>query len=49
MLEACGFSLLWMFLPVDGVGLVVFQGFLVREPCVSVLVGGAGSLLSGVQ
>ena len=26
-----------------------FQGFMVREACVSVLVGGAGSLLSGVQ
>ena len=25
------------------------QGFLVREACISVLVGGAGSLLSGVQ
>ena len=32
-----------------GVGLVTCQGFLVREACVGVLVGGAGSLLSGVQ
>ena len=32
-----------------GVGRVACQGFLVREPCVSVLVGGAGSLLSEVQ
>ena len=32
-----------------GVGVVVFQVFLVREVCVSVLVGGAGSLFSGVQ
>ena len=32
-----------------GVGQVPFQGFLVREACVGVLVGGAGSLLSGVQ
>ena len=32
-----------------GVGLVVCQGFLVREACVGVLVGGAGFLLSGVQ
>ena len=32
-----------------GVGRVAFQGFLVREACVSVLVGGAGFLLSGVQ
>jgi len=28
---------------------VVCQGFLVREACVGVLVGGAGFLLSGVQ
>ena len=32
-----------------GVGQVACQGFLVRETCVSVLVGGAGFLLSGVQ
>ena len=32
-----------------GFGLVACQGFLVREACVRVLVGGAGSLLSGVQ
>ena len=32
-----------------GVGQVACQGFLVREACVSVLVGGAGYLLSGVQ
>ena len=32
-----------------GSGLVVSQGFLVREACVLVLVGGAGFLLSGVQ
>ena len=31
------------------VGRVVCQGFLVREACVGVLVGGAGSLLSGMQ
>ena len=49
MLEVYGSSLLWRFLPVDGVGQVACQGFLVREACVSVLVGGAGSLLSGVQ
>ena len=29
-----------------GVGQVACQGFLVREACVSVLVGGAGFLLS---
>ena len=33
----------------EGVGLVACQGFLVREACVGVLVGGAGFLLSGVQ
>ena len=43
------FSLLWSFLAVGGVGLVSCQGFLVREVCVGVLVGGAGFLLSGVQ
>ena len=43
------FSLLWSFLTVGGVVLVVCQGFLVREACVSVLVGGGGFLLSGVQ
>ena len=32
-----------------GVGQVACQGFLPREACVSVLVGGAGFLLSGVQ
>jgi len=49
MLEVCGSSLLWRFLPVCGVGRVARQGFLVREDCIGVLVGGAGSLLSGVQ
>ena len=49
MLEVCGFSLLWRFLPVGGVGQVVCQGFLVRETCIGVLVGGAGSLLFGIQ
>ena len=43
------FSLLWSFLTTGGVVLVACQGFLVREVCVSVLVGGAGFLLSGVQ
>ena len=33
----------------DVVGQVACQGVLVREACVSVLVGGAGFLLSGVQ
>ena len=40
----CGVSSL-----VGGVVSVACQGFLVREACVSVLVGGAGFLLSGVQ
>ena len=43
------FSLLWRFLTVSEVVWVACQGFLVREACVSVLVGGAGFLLSGVQ
>ena len=33
----------------DGFVQVACQGFLVREACVSILVGGAGFLLSGVQ
>ena len=37
------------FLALGGVVWVACQGFLVREACVSVLVGGAGLLLSGVQ
>ena len=49
MLEVCGSPLLWRFLPVDEVGRVACQGFLVMEACVGVLLGGAGSLLSGVQ
>ena len=49
MLEVCGSSLLWRFLPVGGVGRVACQGYLVREACIGVLVGGAGSVLSGVQ
>ena len=40
----CGVSSLWV-----GVVLVACQGFLVREACVGVLVGGAGFPLSGVQ
>ena len=32
-----------------GVGKVACQGFLVREACVGVPMGGAGFLLSGVQ
>ena len=40
---------MWKLLPVGGVGQVACQGFLVREACVGVLVGGVGSLLIGVQ
>jgi len=43
------FSLLWNFLTMGGVVPVAYQGFLVREACVGVLVGGAGLLLSEVQ
>ena len=49
MLEVCGSSLLWRLLPMGGVGLVACQVFLVKEACIGVLVGGAGSLLSRVQ
>ena len=49
ILAVCGSSLSWRFLPVVGVGQVASQGFLVREAYVGVLVGGAGSHLSGVQ
>ena len=43
------FSLLWSFFTVGGVVPVAYQGFLVREACVGVLVAGAGFLLSEVQ
>ena len=43
------FSLLCSFLAVGGVVSVACQGFLVREACVGVLVGGDGFILSGVQ
>ena len=36
-------------LPEGGVGWMACQGFLVREAYVDVIVGRAGSLLSGVQ
>ena len=49
ILAVGGSSLLWRFLAVCGVGRVACQDFLAREACVSVLVGGAGFLLSGVQ
>ena len=43
------FSLLWSFLAVGGVVRMACQGILVKEACFSVLVGGNGFLLSGVQ
>ena len=43
------FSLLWHFLALCGFVQVACQGFLVREACVGVLVGGDGFLLSGEQ
>ena len=43
------FFLLWHFLAAGGVVWVACQGFLFREACVGVLVGGAGFLPSGVQ
>ena len=49
ILAVGGSSLLCRFLAVGGVGQVACQGFLVREACDGVLVGGAGFLLSGVQ
>ena len=42
------FSLLWRFLTVGRAVWLVCQGFLVREACVTVLVGGAGFIPSGV-
>ena len=47
--EFVEFSLLWSFLTLGVVVLVACQGFLVKEACVRVLVGGGGFLLSGVQ
>ena len=49
MLEVCGSSLLWWFLPEGRVGQVACQGFLVREAYIGVLVGGDRYLVSGVQ
>ena len=49
ILVVCGSFILWRFLPVDGVGQLTHQGFLVREACVGVLGHGTGFLLSGVQ
>ena len=35
--------------PVGQPGQVACQGFMVKEACINVLLGGTGSLLSGVQ
>ena len=43
------FSLLWHFLTVCGFVQVACQGFLVREACVGVLVGGISSLWSAMK
>ena len=43
------FFLLWSFLAVGGVVEVACQGLLIKEPCVSILVSGAGFFLSGVE
>ena len=49
MLEVSVSSSLWGLLSLGGAGRVTCQGFLVREACVGFMVGGAGSLFSGVQ
>ena len=49
ILAVCGVLFIVELLTVGGVVWVAYQGFLVREACVGVLVGGAGFLLSGVQ
>ena len=49
VLVVSGSFLLCRFLTVGGVGQLACQVFLVREACVSVLMGGTGFLLSGVQ
>ena len=49
VLEVCGSSALRRLLPVDGVGQLVYQSFLVTEACICVLMVRAESLLSGVQ
>ena len=49
ILVVYGSFILWRFLPVGGAGCLACGGLLVREAYVSVLVGGAGFLLSGVQ
>jgi len=49
ILAVCGFIFIVEFSCCGGVGGVACQGFLVKEACVGVLVGGAEFLLSGVQ
>ena len=49
ILAVCGVVFIVEFSHVDGVGRLACQGFLVREACFGVLVGGARFLLSEVQ
>ena len=49
MLAVYGVLFIVEILTVGGVVRVACQGFLVREACVSILVGGAAFLFSGVQ
>ena len=49
ILAVCGILFIVEFPPCGWGVWVACQGFLVREACVSVLVGGAEFLLSGVQ
>ena len=48
-MQICGVLFIMEFLAVGEVVSVAGEGFLVREACVGVLVGGAGFLLSEVQ
>ena len=48
-MQICGVLFIMEFLTVGEVVSVAGEGFLVREACVGVLLGGAGFLLSGVQ
>ena len=48
-IQICGVLFIMEFLAVGEVVSVAGEGFLVREACVGVLLGGAGFLLSGVQ
>ena len=49
ILAVCGVLFIRCFLTVGGIVWVAYPGFLVREACVGVLVGGGRLILSGVQ